>query len=66
MCISAVVYKYIRCCVMFEVLKALMLRIEVFLVVAVTGPFIPDGGGGGSDDDDDDDDGMILQDVRNQ
>jgi hypothetical protein len=48
---------------MFEVLKALMLRIEVFLVVAVTGPFIPDDDGGGGGDDDD---GMILQDVRNQ
>lgn len=42
----------------FEVLKALMLRIQVFWVVAVTGSFIPE--------DDDDDDGVILQDVRNQ
>jgi hypothetical protein len=41
----------------FEVLKALMLRIQVFWVVAVTGSFIPE---------DDDDDGVILQDVRNQ
>jgi len=42
--------------VIFGVLKALMLRIQVFWVVAVTGSFIPE----------DDDDGMILQDVRNQ
>lgn len=42
---------------MFEVLKAVMLRIEVFWVAAVTGFFIPE---------DDADDGMILQDVRNQ
>lgn len=55
MCISAVLCKYIRCCVMFEVLKALILRIQFFLVVAITGCFIPDDG-----------DGTIPQDVRNQ
>jgi len=53
--ISALVCKYIRCFVMFEVLKALMLRIELFWVVAVTGSYIPEDG-----------DGMILQAVRNQ
>jgi hypothetical protein len=55
---------------MFGVLKALMLRIEVFLIVAVTGSFIPDDGGGGCGSDDDGvgggGGGMILQDVRNQ
>ena len=61
MCISALVYKYIRCYVILEVLKALVLRIQVFWAAAVTGSFIPDGGGGGGGGG-----GMILQGVRNQ
>jgi hypothetical protein len=50
----------------FELLKALMLRIQVFWVVEVTGSFIPEEEEDDDDDDDDDDDGMILHDVRNQ
>jgi hypothetical protein len=43
--------------VIFEVLKALMLRIQVFCEVAVTGSFIPE---------EEDDDSAIRQNVRNQ
>jgi len=55
LCRTVCVCKCNRCCVIFEVLKALMLRIQFIWLIAVTGFFIPEV-----------DDSAIRQKVRNQ